>query len=267
MADNNSSLTSQDINAHLSNITRALISKLEIFPVIDSTNNYLMTSTQSDSLSGHVCFAETQTQGKGRRGRQWISPQGQNIYGSFLWRFENTQALNGLSLAIGVGVIRALNKFGISNVSLKWPNDIYSADKKLGGILIEVTTHSNGSVGAVIGLGLNINLPKNIEQITQPYTDLNEIAPNVEISRNQFVAQLLNELLPITATFEKQGFSAYLDEWREHDCLCGKLADLFVGTQKHTGIVQGIDENGLLKLQLEDGTIQTFASGEVSFSA
>jgi BirA family biotin operon repressor/biotin-[acetyl-CoA-carboxylase] ligase len=266
MVNNDSLLDAQKINAHLSKATSALISELKIFPFIDSTNNYLMTRAQTDALSGSVCLAETQTAGKGRRGRQWISPQGQNIYGSFLWKFHETRALNGLSLAIGVGVIRALNKSGIVNVDLKWPNDIYSDGKKLGGILIEVTTHSNGSVSAVIGLGLNINLPKDIEQITQAYTDLNTMT-DIELNRNQLVAQLLNELLPIAATFEKQGFPAYLNEWREHDCLFGKQVDLFVGSQKINGIVQGIDENGLLKLQRNDGTIQIFASGEVSFSA
>ncbi len=266
MANNDSLLNAETINVQLSKVTRALISELEIFPSIDSTNNYLMTRAQTDALSGSVCLAETQTAGKGRRGRQWISPQGQNIYGSFLWHFHDAQALNGLSLAIGVGVIRALNKLGIFHVNLKWPNDIYSDGKKLGGILIEVTTHSNGSVSAVIGLGLNVSLPQNLDGITQAYSDLNTIA-EVKLNRNQLVAQLLNELLSIAATFEKQGFAGYLDEWREYDCLFEKSATLFVGTQTINGIVQGIDENGLLKLQREDGAIQTFASGEVSFSA
>lgn len=266
MANNDSRLDKQEINVQLSKLASALISEFVIFPFIDSTNTYLMEVAQTNAQSGCVCFAETQTAGKGRRGRQWISPKGQNIYGSFLWRFENAQALNGLSLAIGVGVIRALNKLGIFNVNLKWPNDIYSEGKKLGGILIEVTTHSDNRVSAVIGLGLNVHLPTKIEQITQAYTDLNTIT-DIELNRNQLVAQLLNELLPIAATFEKQGFSAYLNEWREQDCLFGKTVTLFVGSQKLTGIVQGIDENGLLKLQRDDGTIQIFASGEVSFSA
>ena len=81
-------LDAQKINANLTQITHALISELEIFPVIDSTNNYLMARIQSDVSSGCVCLAETQTAGKGRRGRHWISPQGQNIYSSFLWVFS-----------------------------------------------------------------------------------------------------------------------------------------------------------------------------------
>lgn len=264
---NELSLNASVVSSHLTTTAGALISKLEIFPRIDSTNSYLMARVQNDASSGCVCFAEEQTAGKGRRGRQWISPQGQNIYGSFLWRFNSAAQLTGLSLAVGVGVIRVLQQHGISNVGLKWPNDIYSDGKKLGGILIEVTSHSDGSASAVIGLGLNLYLPVDVEGITQAYTDLKHVAPNVTLQRNHVVAHLLNELLPIAATFEQQGLNAYLDEWRSYDCLVGKQATLFVGSQQLQGCVQGIDENGLLRLQREDGTIQTFASGEVSFSA
>ncbi|MEI7839068.1 MAG: biotin--[acetyl-CoA-carboxylase] ligase [Methylococcaceae bacterium] len=260
-------LNISDIIPHLNEQTHALIAELEIFPCIDSTNNYLMTRAQTDAPSGCVCFAEEQTAGKGRLGRQWISPWGHNVYGSFLWRFDSVAQLSGLSLAIGVGVIRVLNQHGISNVGLKWPNDIYSDGKKLGGILIEAMTHSNGSASAVIGLGLNLNLPVEVEGITQAFTDLQKVAPDVTLEHNHFIAQLLNELVPIAATFARQGLAAYLDEWRNYDCLLGKPATLFFGSQPIKGIVQGIDENGLLKLQCSDGTIQAFASGEVSFSA
>lgn len=263
----NNALNVDKINAHLSVIASALMSELELFKQIDSTNTHLINRAQDNAPSGSVCFAETQTAGKGRRGRQWISPQGQNIYGSFLWRFHDTEQLSGLSLAIGIGVIRALNKHGVFNVGLKWPNDIYSDGQKLGGILIEVSTHSSGNASVVIGFGLNLTLPPNLEKITQTYTTLSEVAPDIKLHRNQLVARLLNELLPIAATFEKQGLGAYLDEWRDHDCLMGQQVTLFTGTQPISGIVLGIDENGLLKLQQHDGTIQTFASGEVSFSA
>ena len=264
---NELSLNASIVSAHLTATTGALISELEIFPRIDSTNSYLMARVQNDAPSGCVCFAEEQTAGKGRRGRQWISPQGKNIYGSFLWRFDNATQLNGLSLAVGVGVIRVLQQYGISNVGLKWPNDIYSDGKKLGGILIEVTSHNDGSASAVVGVGLNLHLPVNVEGITQAYTDLKQVAPHVTLQRNHVIAQLLNALLPITATFKQHGLNAYLDEWRSYDCLVDKQVTLFVGSQQLQGRVLGIDENGLLRLQREDGTIQTFASGEVSFSA
>lgn len=260
-------LNKKRIETNLTMISKALLSQLELFSEIDSTNTHLMARAQTNAPSGCVCFAELQTAGKGRRGRQWISPQGQNIYGSILWRFHDVSNLNGLSLAIGVGVIRALKKQGIENVGLKWANDIYCDGKKLGGILIEVSTHSNNQASVVVGFGLNLALPANIEAITQPYTDLSTIVADFKIERDLLIADLLNELLPIVATFEKQGLGAYLDEWRELDCLINKTATLFSHSKTVQGVVRGIDDDGLLKLQLDNGEIQTFSSGEVSFSA
>lgn len=264
---NNFLIDKKRIDTNLTTISKALISQLELFNEIDSTNTHLMARAQTNAPSGCVCFAELQTAGKGRRGRQWISPQGQNIYGSILWRFYDVSNLNGLSLAIGVGVVRVLKKQGVADVSLKWANDIYYNGKKLGGILIEVSTHSNNQASAVIGFGLNLALPSGLETITQPYTDLSTIAEDLKIERDLLIADLLNELLPIIATFEKQGLCAYLDEWRELDCLVDKTATLFSGAQTLQGIVRGIDNEGLLKLQLNNGEIQTFSAGEVSFSA
>lgn len=263
----NNLLDKKRIERHLTSISKALISQFELFSEIDSTNTHLMTKAQHNAPSGCVCFAQMQTAGKGRRGREWISPQGQNIYGSLLWRFHDARNLNGLSLAIGVGVARVLKKHGVENIGLKWANDLLSDGKKLGGILVEVSTQANNSASAIIGFGLNLELPSDIDAITQPYTDIFSIAPNAKIERDFLIAELLNELLPIVAMFEKQGLHAYLEEWRELDCLIDKSAKLFTHSQELQGIVRGIDDEGLLKLELESGEIQTFSSGEVSFSA
>mgnify|MGYP000099508463 FL=1 len=260
------SLDANHIKSQLTPDCLALISVLDIFDSIDSTNRYLMTRAQDNAPSGGVCFTDSQTAGKGRQGRQWVSPQGANIYGSFLWHFSSVVQLNGLSLAIGVGVVRVLKKYGIDNVGLKWPNDIYSGGKKLGGILIEVTSRVDGKASAVIGLGLNIDLPPNIDSITQAYTDLSNIAPHITLERNTLIAQLLNELIPLTASFETQGLAAYVEEWRDYDYLKGKVATLYVGKQAIEGVILGIDDNGLLKLQQSNGEENVFASGEVSFS-
>lgn len=261
-------LSVSGIKAHFTSISHALVSDLEVFPQIDSTNSHLMRRAQNSASSGCMCVADHQTDGKGRRGRKWVSPKGRNIYGSFLWKFHDATRLNGLSLAVGVGVIRVLKNHGISNVSLKWPNDIYCEGKKLGGILVEVTTHSNGSASAIIGVGLNLHLPPEVaHDITQPYTDLHTISPHTKFKKNKIVAELANEILPIAAMFEKQSLSAYLEEWREHDCLLGKEVTLFSESKEIKGLVQGIDEQGLLKVQLTCGLVQTFSSGEVSLSA
>ncbi len=262
-------LESSKINAVLNDQNKVLIPTLEIHDSLDSTNSYLMEHSRNNAESGFVCFAEHQTAGKGRRGRQWVSPYGSNIYVSMLWRFQQggITSTAGLSLAIGVAVIRALKLYGINDVGLKWPNDIYSQGKKLGGILIEVSGEADGPCAAVIGLGLNVFLPEHQAQtITQAWTDLTQISGEIPVLRNQLAGTLLNEMLAVVNGFEMDGIKAYLDEWRSYDCLKGKAATLFIGQQQIEGIVEGIDDKGLILIKKPDGLVQAFASGEVSFS-
>ncbi len=261
-------LAASKINEVVSDQARALISSLEIHDQIDSTNRYLVERSQNNAPSGSVCFAEHQTAGKGRRGRQWVSPYGGNIYLSILWRFQQgPAAISGLSLAIGVAVIRALKQHQIDDIGLKWPNDIYSQGKKLGGILVEVSGETDGPCAAVIGLGLNLFLPESQAQsIAQAWTDLSRVAGQNRPSRNELAGTLLNQLLPVIAEYEGAGITAYLDEWRGYDCLSGKSATLFIGQQQFDGIVLGIDDSGMLRIERPDGSVQTFASGEVSFN-
>ena len=263
-------LARDKISASLSGQNNALISTLEIHDTLNSTNSYLVEHSHTNAPSGFVCFAEHQTAGKGRRGRQWVSPYGSNIYLSILWRFQQggIASTAGLSLAIGVAVIRALKQHNINDVGLKWPNDIYSQGKKLGGILIEVSGEADGPCAAVIGLGLNLFLPEaHAHSITQAWTDLTKISGENPFFRNQLAGTLLDHILSITNGFEAVGIKAYLDEWRRYDCLKGKLATLFIGQQEIEGIVEGIDDNGLLLIKKLDGAIHAFASGEVSFNA
>jgi BirA family biotin operon repressor/biotin-[acetyl-CoA-carboxylase] ligase len=274
------------IEENLTGLARQLLSTLEIYHQIDSTNRYLADLSGfknlkglSTPLSGSICFAEYQTAGKGRRGRQWVSPFGTNLYFSILWQFQQDPAsIAGLSLAVGVAVIRALKELGITEVGLKWPNDIYWREKKLGGILIEVAGEAGGCCSAVIGLGLNLYLPaKETGSITQPWTDLEHIIKTGNIrtgsplkdcqsySRNVMASLLLNQLLPVIANFENDKLAAYLTEWRNADVMLSKEASIYLGSQEFSGTVMGIDDNGMLLLKNAAGMIKTFASGEVSF--
>lgn len=261
-------LAAHKIGQVLNNQAKSLISSLEIHQQIDSTNRYLSERAQNHAPSGSICLAEHQTAGKGRRGRQWVSPFGSNIYLSILWRFQQGPAgISGLSLAIGVAVIRALKIYGIDELGLKWPNDIYSLGKKFGGILVEVSGETGGPCVAVIGLGLNMFLPESeAEGIAQAWTDLNKITGRNDLARNELAGLLLNELMPVIAEFESLGIKAYLDEWRDYDCLKQKAATLYIANQPFDGIVQGIDDNGMLLIKRPDGSVQIFASGEVSFN-
>lgn len=256
------------ISANLDDNAKALIASFDLFDRIPSTNVHLVKRAAENAPSGCVCLAEQQTAGKGRRGRSWVSPFGKNIYLSILWRFQSgPMAISGLSLAIGVAVIRALKHHFQYDFQLKWPNDIYCNNKKLGGILVEVSGESNGPCVAVIGLGLNLSLSQSeAVSITQEWTDLSRITGEPITVRNQLISTLLNQLFQVLVEFEEVGITAYLNEWREYDCLKDKPGTLYIGNRSYEGVVKGIDDQGLLLLAHSDGTLQAYASGEVSFS-
>lgn len=246
--------------------TKTLLQRLEIHPCLASTNSYLL---HTENAHATACFAEYQTEGRGRRGRQWVSPFGRNIYLSLRYHYQSGPAvIAGLSLAVGVAVIRALNSLNIHDAGLKWPNDIYWQQKKLGGILIEVGGEAEGPCHAVVGLGLNGFLPQHLTQmIDQPCTDLYSIVGDKAFTlRNRLAAELLNQLIPVLHDFDATGLSPFIEEWRQYDCLQGKTATLYQGKQQHQGVLEGIDEHGQLLLRKSDGKRQTFASGEISFS-
>lgn len=258
------------IAGYLDPQTLPLIGRLEIHDMLDSTNSYLQECAGLGGESGLICVAEYQSAGKGRRGRSWISPFGHNIYLSILWRYQDgPAAIAGLSLALGVAVVRALRQLGVEDVGLKWPNDIYWRQRKLAGILVEVSGETSGPCHAVIGLGLNFYLsPQQAENIDQPWVDLSSVLGDKAYGRrNELVALLLNHLLPVIASFENQGMENYIEAWRSYDCMLGKAVNIFIGQQCHEGTIAGIDDNGLLLLQDGEQRIRAFASGEVSFRA
>ena len=258
------------INAGLNPKTSRLLRRLDIHDSIESTNTLLLEQARAGEASGLVCVSESQHGGKGRRGRTWVSPFGHNIYLSMLWRYQEGPAeLGGLSLALGVAVVRALQQFGIQDAGLKWPNDIYWRQQKLAGILVEVSGETGGPCYAVAGLGLNFFLsPQQLLAIDQPCAHITAILGGAAyLRRNELLAMLLNELLPVMAGFEAAGLNNYLAEWRNYDCMSGREVTLFVGEQQYAGTVEGINQQGLLLLRTDDGQLRAFASGEVSFKA
>jgi BirA family biotin operon repressor/biotin-[acetyl-CoA-carboxylase] ligase len=155
-------LLDQDkILAAMSLGSQTSIRKLDIHQSIESTNALLLDQEARDMVSGHVCLAEQQTAGRGRRGRFWVSPYGCNIYFSLFWKFSMGPAqLGGLSLAAGLSVVRSLESVGVSGVGLKWPNDVYWRNRKLAGLLLEVTGEAEGPSIVVLGIGINTGMSK-----------------------------------------------------------------------------------------------------------
>ena len=181
---------------------------VEALPECDSTSSRLLERARQAAPSGLLLVADRQTAGRGRRGRSWLSTAEGSLTFSLLWRFECSVAqLAGLSLAVGVGVARALEVSGVRGVGLKWPNDILLDGGKLGGILIELEAAPRGML-AVIGVGLNLQLPAaSAEELLHPPAALAQALSPVP-DRHQLLAQLLIDLAAVLDRFAAGGFAA-----------------------------------------------------------
>jgi len=252
-------LNSESIQHHLNGVP------VHTCAVIDSTNQYMMAQLERWQ-KGECLLAETQTAGRGRRGRQWHSPFGSQFIMSMYWRLdEGPTAAMGLSLAIGVAVVQALESAGYRGLSLKWPNDIYMARRKLAGILVEMSAAVGGICHLVIGVGVNLNLPDAvISQLDQPCAHLAE--QPVVVERNQLSATIIQRLRDALTLFERQGLSAFLTEWNRLDIFMQQPVKVLLGNQVIHGLYCGIDGQGNMLLQDHEG-IHKFVGGEISLRA
>jgi BirA family biotin operon repressor/biotin-[acetyl-CoA-carboxylase] ligase len=248
------------IRQELINAGSSAVTAIVIHAELDSTNRWLLA--QAD-VHARVCLAERQTDGRGRRGRIWVSPFAANVYLSMGWRFDCGPAvLGGLSLAVGVAVIRALSSLGVEGLGLKWPNDVFVGGAKLGGILLELRGETDGPSEVVIGIGINLNMPvADAVAIDQTWTDINTVKGPV--SRNQLVAALLVALEKQLSLFASHGFEAVHAEWQAMDIFRGCEVVLDTQREQVRGVVRGVDNNGALLLECADG-LRRFNAGEVS---
>ncbi len=253
------------ILAAMSPESQGRLQRLEIHQTIESTNACLLNLEANDRVSGRACVAEQQTAGRGRRGRQWISPFGNNIYFSLLWEFPMGPAqLSGLSLAAGLSVVHSLETVGVSEVGLKWPNDVYWRERKLAGLLLEVTGEADGPSSVVLGIGINTGMSAaQGESIDQPWVSLREITGGNNISRNRLTGLVLGNLLQTMADFERDGLQPLLEEWQRYDLYHNRPVTVHQGNKSINGLHRGIDTTGALLLEL-DGEIRPFHGGEVS---
>ena len=257
-------LNTNTIEENLSIVAQATLADLTVLQVVSSTSEYLHTLLNNQSIHASVVLAEYQNKGKGRRGKEWVSPYASGLCISLGWHFDSTPAsYTALSLATGVAVCKSLQGLGIQNVGLKWPNDIVCDGKKLGGILLESRSETAGCSDVVIGIGINVNLPeKSRISIQQAVIDLNEIS-QTPVSRNTLSAAVIEELFTMLTQYQQHGFSSCISQWRELDAYKGKEADLILPNETLKGEILGIDENGLLLMRVNGETCR-FSSGELS---
>lgn len=238
-----------------------------MYASIDSTNRYLKDIPKSNTID--VCCAEMQTAGRGRFGRQWFSPFGENIYLSSRWHFNgDLSSLSGLSLVVSLSVLSVLNDIGIKEyLRVKWPNDILWRNKKLSGNLIEIIAESNGSADIVIGVGLNVNALSNapVSDLTPqtPWCSLQDITETY-YDRNRLIAALIQQLDMDLSRFILSGFEPFIASWNHVDYLKDQRITVFHPHKSLSGKAMGVDKKGQLILVDENHVTHYLSSGDTS---
>lgn len=264
-------LPNQLILLNKQKITEYLIAEKHISPfelhlltTIDSTNRYLKDLPLSNSVD--ICCAEIQTQGRGRFGRHWHSPFGENIYCSSRWNLNYDLAkLSGLSLVTSLAIVATLNELDLSsNIKIKWPNDILWDNKKLCGSLIEILAESNGNVQVIIGVGLNVNTDtQNNPLPDKPWCSLYEMTQK-HFDRNVLIAKLITHLEYYLIKFIHHDLNFFMDEWSKSDYLFGKKIKVNQSSNSLSGLACGINESGQLIVEDDDGIKHFLSSGDTS---
>lgn len=231
---------------------------------VDSTNTVLAERLRVGAAAPEFCTAEIQTAGRGRQGRRWISGLGRSLVLSVSWRFPagSSDALSGLSLAVGVALAEALAAGGFEAVMLKWPNDLVIHGRKLAGILVEASHSGSNAIACVIGVGFNLDLaPADSGRIDQPWTDFATVFGRVP-ARSELAAQAAGAILDACERYRDGGLAPFLDRWHERDALRGRPVRSLSGGAPIEGIARGIDSDGALLVEGPTG-IARCRSGEV----
>lgn len=251
-------------------LPREVLARLETLQVewtLESTNTRLLDALPPAAGTASVVLAEHQTGGRGRRGRGWVAPPGGAICLSLAWQYADLPAdLSALSLVVGLCATGALRDLGISDVGLKWPNDLVTRNGKLGGILIEMRAEAGGPVHVVVGIGLNVLLDEAARAAVKASgnvaDDIRAHGGSVP-DRNRIVAALLARLVPAFDAFPRHGLTPWLESWHASDALFDRQVSVENAGVLSRGIARGIDSHGALLVENPDG-VQRFISGEVT---
>ncbi len=264
-------LDTRKIRAGLDVVAASALRSLELLFEVDSTNTRLAAGEPPPYGAADACLCELQHAGRGRRGRPWIAPFGSGLAISLSWMFRDTvRDLPALSLCVGVALVRALSRAGARDLRLKWPNDLWFEDRKIGGVLTELRAEAGGPAHVVIGVGINVDLtPEARRAITAvaarfPVGALADACPEVP-SRNRVAGLVLSELIAMLREFECGGFAPFRAPWLALDALRERRVSVLLGDQRIAGRALGVDGAGALCVSVE-GRTQKFVSGEVSLS-
>ncbi|WP_194757169.1 bifunctional biotin--[acetyl-CoA-carboxylase] ligase/biotin operon repressor BirA [Aliidiomarina indica] len=252
-----------EIRRHLPHSSKHL--DIEVLHVTDSTNDVLKQkiAEKAQLKPGAAVLAEMQAKGRGRRGRAWFSPFGTNLYLSMYWPLKDgLNSATGMSVALGLALARELSQQGISDVAVKWPNDVYIGGKKAAGILVELEGQAEGEGFAIVGIGINLSMPDDMLEIDQPYTAI-QAHQDDPVDRNRWAALIVHRCAHALTGHDAEGLANVLATWRRFDYFYQRPVRVLLGQHEHVGIGCGIDEMGAFLVQQDDG-LKRYFGGEIS---
>ena len=242
--------------------TRVVGKRLLFFQELSSTMDEAARQAESGADEGTVVIAESQTAGRGRQGRNWVSSEG-NLYLSVLFR-PTLDALPMISILAGVATVRAVRSCTGTDPKVKWPNDVTLGGKKVSGNLVESVVQGGRVSYAVLGIGINIGLDiESLGDIRDSTASLNN-AVGRPVSREDVLRQLLHDLDGLYQQVMQGG--TVLPEWRPMLETLGQRVRAHGGSASYTGLAEGVDEVGNLQLRLDSGELVTLTAGDVSLS-
>ena len=241
--------------------TRVVGKRLLFFQEIPSTMDEAARLAEAGAEEGTVVVAESQTAGRGRQGRNWIS-RGGNLYLSVIVR-PTIRVLPLISMLAGVASARSISKVTGLHPRLKWPNDVMLNGKKTGGILVESVVHGDQTVYAVLGIGINIGLDtQSAEEIAGIATSLNAEAGR-SVAPEDVLRQILHDLDSLYVRAAHGGDSP-ASEWTALLETLGQRVEARWGNEVYSGLAEGVDQLGNLQLRLEDGRQVSLTAGDVT---
>lgn len=263
-------LDSTIIRAHLGRDVRDHVKHIEAAWSMPSTNTWLLERPNPAPGTAEVCLAEYQTAGRGRRGRIWLAPPGGALCFSVSWTFREVPPdFGALSLAMGVCALRVLKSLEVEDAALKWPNDLLAADRKLGGVLIELRAESTGPACVIVGIGINVALgPEVLGKIAETGTAATDLvsAGLAQPKRNALAAALTSACVRGLRQYEREGLKPFIEEWRAADALRGRAVKVSAVDPVARGVARGIDLHGALLIETPHG-VKRFISGDVTVRA
>lgn len=250
--------------------TETVGEKLFVYDEVDSTNDVLLELVgEGMAADGTVVVCDSQTAGRGRLGRKWVSPSGKNLYLSALFCPEiSPQESSVFTFLASCALVDVFSGYGI-DVAIKWPNDILVGGRKISGVLTELGT-SDGAVDyLVIGIGVNLNLPeefirREMKDISRKTTSLS-ILLGEEVSRERFCAELINALDRFYGEFRRRGTQAIVDKWIGSWGFMGEEISVDVSGEIIRGVVERVDRNGFLYLRTDEGSLRRVIAGDAVF--